>query len=1720
MLHYALLFYLIWGVSTPDRIPDEDRLKEFPGTFDQSDLRSVDQVLIDLFAASPSFNSKRFSSVLLINAVVFSFAVLLSVLTLIVPYALAFIVLVWFGPVVTVSATWSWLGAGCAVVSLITALLSRFWISSVIYVSRAAIETRGVENFEEMSSSTIASCLLLADSGQISENVNVNGVVIHPRDIGNKDIHVSIRFAVATYHLFCPTPMESYSTASFSLVVMVLMISKWSYRHLRLWLKGTFWAFRWAFIASIFSFCGSNRAVGALADLITFVPVAVLWPLLKFVYNGDFSNARHMLRLVVLLAILKALNFAFMLNLMAPLKRGGPSPGVASKDKLRAAWNNAIMDFTRMLDNISIPNFIRSLPDRFDREAINEGQAILADLGWPVAPEVLEGLSGIPSNQSAFEKFGIGQTSIRQGIKRLELSVAAELSNLDGLAPQYKRSEQYATYEAELESISRYFEEPKLDIPDLPIDDIWPMIKDIFENSKLTPFSYILKKWEKKYGLGPFWGKTNPKTGRWSKLSRKAFIQQIGGMGKMVKLWADTFKVAHVIPAVSPVSIKSEALPEKKWRNGLVRTVIGAPIVHYISSTIWNFAPNHNFQFWSTNIKIGMPLNGINLSKLIRQHATYTYHFGGDFSAFDSTVTGKIAEMIAKVRKKGFERHRDFAKICFLIDANYKGLLNMPLMTTSTGDLYRKLTGLSTGHSSTGMDNSLAVTILYILAWKHITGLSAHEFRHYCKLSNYGDDHLLSWLATAPAGWNPENIMKFMKRIGVDLRDEFPKMTSSGVIAKKLDDYKSLSGLAFLSKQWREPTTTDRLEMASAGVDVPEFLVFHDPVKLVGKAYAPTKDAKPDPNYRIKRLVSYLYLTAHHRELYDKILYDIELVRTRNGKRKAIPSPVPIPTYNEVLASWYDPETVRLDPDDTYDEDAFAGKVLDYSLDGLADTLVNILSVVPDVLNPAIYNMGYSNWLISMFGSKVCWPIELIRRANCVNATGALSQIGKRTFYDFLFEVPTLLIQPVDASDSSLLVRHWIFTLLRGPNLTPQVLKFLTWADKKVTETNFILNGFVQPYVKRLDVPVIELVLIALLSFVHIDGVPGLLRHVRLPTASSAIEYATGYATNVMWSKIPANMKQAHQGLSTLDVENFRLLVVAPTGTGKSTTFVNYVFRYFGYKYTRVYLVVPRSLLVTSLAPYLRQSFGLPAIEVTEGHPDVPSCKLVITTPQEVLLHERWLSEGSLILVDECHVLEPAVLALLHVLERRRHPHVMMTATPSADNLSSCTAHVPLQIARTWSISDDHRAETKIRRHIDTPQAWWADYRSRVLDLVRARTLMRFLVFVPGKHHATELSTRIGRRTCVITATNKVIDPEAEVFIATAVADVGLTIPDVHWVISSNVTRSMSAISDVLLWTKVNPLLKQQRRGRTGRTSNGTFTFFEYSDLAFVSPEPVWTHENIGLEVLKSTGDPNLVAQFWPSTIASMWGHTGDIREVDHLIDSFKENAAVVAKALEADNQKTYRTTVDGLTEVQNWHIAGNTLPVPLLNMGEGRADNPVLQLNVEQGWRFICGAAHWAASHGILLSKDQIKAFLYSEGVSAKNFIKFMTQPVIPMAPPSQASLIGETTRFGARPSRVALTATPDGDIMEGFAYVDNPVPLQAAPVRVATPEPVEADVTDGTPVAAQEQSGPVYASMEDELADLLGSDDEGGFGMPIAAPQPMTTADALAEAMADMFD
>jgi len=1285
-------------------------------------------------------------------------------------------------------------------------------------------------------------------------------------------------FSVLTYLHYGPKPHSLWrEILSISLVCFLFFASSLIDRIKRILSRG----FYMAKICLMLSVLAVSLDIDVVSPLLFAVKsfVFATYLTLRFIKKkGNWKVFRSAARLYFLLFVLRAFRTLAAVKLIFHRHRGNAKSFNKSMSRIRAVFNQSMMDIAHVIDQVALPDFIRTVRDRLDVEAIQDSQQILTDLGWPKSVDVSAPRENIADEK--FKNFNFASFDFQAGVPHARFYVEKELNDLREIAPMYMNSFQYATWENELDTTARYFKEVDYKYPDLGVDEAWHLLWPIFKNSRLTPFKYIVSKWEKRYGLGPFWKDADRRKPR--KLPRFKAIKMMGGFANFVQIWAKTFFYSpHIVPTAG-VSVKGEALPPKKWMANKVRTIISSPLSHYILSTVWNYGPNHNFQYWNTPIKVGMPLNGANLSKLFEEHHVYTNHFAGDFTDFDSTIQTKVLDLVKEIRKKGFEQHKDYRKICHLIDINYSGLYNgMPLAFTSTGNIYDKKQGMSTGHSSTSMDNSVALVVLYLMIWKDLTGLSAHQFRHFCKLSNYGDDHILSWLSTAPAVWTKSNMIKCAARWGLQLRDESPNA-------------RGVEQMEFLSKIARQPTAKDRAELQAAGVKVPTLIVAHNPMKLLGKATAPIKNASFE--YRLKRMVSYLDLCAHHKDLYDNLSAHAKFLNSKVKNKKVIP------TYEDVLNKWYNPKSViKMDLDISVEDDTSQDDViLSYGNESILDQILSGLSIVPDLLNPVLYNQGYVDWIISRLGNRMAWPIHLLRIANQTNTIAHLQAIGRRTPYEWLVVNPHVYKYSVDVSPGGLLLRHWLFLLFKWPdNLTPRLIVMIRSLTKKLSDLNFAISGNVWVDTYRSGVPFWDMTLILLLSFLPDFPALGFLIHFKIPNPLDIMEQVYQALLAQLWHSVPPNFKELHVHMRKFVEDRKTLLIQAPTGTGKSTVMVKYIVDHTSDTFNNYIVVSPRTIIAEMTAPYVAASFGLDALAVTSSSPFVRKSKVIYATPVEVYLHTGWVDTNTLIMIDECHLNEALVVSMIKWCSKMNVAHLLTSATPSEENIKMCSKHLKLRMASVWT-KTEVRSATLIAdedQKFLTYNKWFREYLKFIREIVLTTpNRTRFLIFVPSVHHCTQVVESIGRPGCILNSQNKVVDPEARLYVATSVADVGLTLPNVDWVITSNITKESSMINNQsrVVNSYTTPALLQQRAGRVGRNSNGWYSIFTM-DKKLGNPE--WVVEtlengitNIGRQLLIAGVPIAQIGVIAPEFLGSIMSVDHTDRKNDGLIDKFVQN--------------------------------------------------------------------------------------------------------------------------------------------------------------------------------------------------------------------------------------
>jgi len=1220
------------------------------------------------------------------------------------------------------------------------------------------------------------------------------------------------------------------------------------------------------------------------------LPIVILAKLLS---PSFYYRMYHFAKTSIVFLILRTLSMPYRItNLIDRYYDKGDT--FKTKIKLQARFNQSWVAAQRVVDDLALPTFIRRTNWEITPDSIQDTLNKLSELGWPVNVSTLSE----PEDLQFYEypEWFLTQLDFHQGIHNVQTMIDQDLQMFENDSQyQYKRTETYASYANELTATSRYFLFRDYSFTDLAVDDLWVLVGEIFKNSRLTPFNYIIRKWEKKYGLGAFAKVPGKYTER--KLSRRKFINTIG-LVKFQELWAETFKWAPTLDPLNPVSIKGEALPFKKWANDKVRTVIGAPLTSYISSTIWNYAPNHNFKWETTPIKVGMPLNGGSMSKIYQEHARRDLHFAGDCSAFDSTLSGKTLDIIKKVRKKGFEFHRDYKNICELIDNAYWEVENGVLVLTSRGAAYKKGTGLSTGHSSTSMDNSLGLVSLYLRAWKELTGHTAHEFRHFCTLSCYGDDNIISWDKDVHPNWTFPNIQTTFKKWGVDLREE-----AAGPLEK----------IEFLSKFGRRPNQQDRDTFAKHDLPTPAWIVYHNKQKLIGKIqsdYVGLKKAIVIKD-QLTRIKSFIDLTAGHEDVYEMLLNaalkKVKLIRGRDKNFN-----ISLPTYGDVLRNWYyNQKNIKgfAEESDIPEEDV----MYTYGQVTVIDAMSNFFSRFADFVNPDVYNSGLTIFLQRPLKPFLEWALLFTREANGIYTGRHLASIVQKTAYDWITNEVEIPLGDDSSYATGRLIKHWIYMIFcqsKGGFFS----RYILMMDKKLADIKYILFGHVDLQVRRLDIPIWNILLCAMLGWLPTIG--GLPDYRKVPFWAK-LQYVSfgwifdtlfGMITNVMFASVPANFMASNQACK-LALAGQPYIVEAATGSGKTTAMINSFLSLPEVASLKHLIVVePRSSIVSGVVPYMKSKFGMNCTGATEGFIYDPKAKVIYATPMELVLHEEWINDSSFFVFDEAHVMETIYQFAFLLVKKKGLKYLLTSATPPLD------LGLPISRisgAQVWSIdhvdalvvmTKDPSYESltlSYKSYLDHPtyQFGFDIYRKFVSHyLSNANPFSKSLVFVNTKKEVMLfLDTLKGPSGGIVGFWSGHTDlPERwSVIVTTSVSDIGVTLPSVDHVFTTNselVVRGYDMVKPVIYGA--NSALLKQRKGRTGRTNNGRFILFELKGLP--EKDPFHPIENI-LNLISSGVNFDLIMKIAPEWLQLAFPNS-DLSKLGNTFNNVEKQ--IIAPAL------------------------------------------------------------------------------------------------------------------------------------------------------------------------------------------------------------------------------
>nr|UYO08507.1 RNA-dependent RNA polymerase [Lentinula edodes partitivirus 2] len=1105
----------------------------------------------------------------------------------------------------------------------------------------------------------------------------------------------------------------------------------------------------------------------------------------------------------------------------------------------------SVLKFVELMDQVRLPEMVQASYNPPSLDSIRSTYVSLQGMGFPVDQSFIESLER-PESSSYLAEWGswrnwmIGTSNFKLGFRSVATTLHSWLpANFFPEVPGYIHSATFTGVVEEITATARYW--TGNDLKSLPdgsdldelVEDVWTGVKAQYDKSQLATFDEIYQKWTKRFNMGYGFGKIG-KNGRLRQLTRQAVIDSMGGKKPFLKIWEKVFYNAQKLLMPSPVFTKWETLKLKKALSRSVRTVVGSAFTHHVMTTVFNYRPNHNYHPWETPSKVGMPINGQNYNRLWESLMRHEKVWAGDMTAFDSTQAPVILSVCAEIRKKGYTFHTDYHRICQLIDISYEMLRDQPMAFKNFGDIAIKTQGATTGHSSTTPDNTIMLLVNYMYAWRRVTGLRSREFFNFNTLVNFGDDHCLGY--DSVFGWSPDAAVKAMAELGTIMRDEAPGQSSlpvEGKLPPGKTDFRD-QDFAFLSKMPLPLDASIRSELAAAGIGCQlSFATCHDKRRLLGKVKGQVLKAKgANILSSYDALISYLYLTAHHHDVYLEIskkatsmyLKVCNQVRRSGGSIKKIQRP---PSYNTVLRTWYLTEAFPYKNDELDENDENLDHIFIMSSPDAFGVFVRWISDFPTLLSPRYKNVRWADWIQQKLCDHLAWPLTFVAAANGVsNDLSTAKLLLSRSPYSFLRNEAIIINDTSPDAFGRNLVRHWlylgfsrVFTYRKG--FSP--LDLIRLFDSFYINAVFILTGRITQVAVELDLHILDTLVILLLNNVFIEiPFPPVLFDLLSPSIIIARLLTFTFSLIQPAGSIDfQSLDEQVRHLITRPDASF--VLSAPTGVGKSTRVMNRIQDLTGLKLT---VVVPRQAVVLNVGKYMQTLYPNSGIGLScEGHTFDVNDRIVYCTAQSFFLNERLRDPSRLMVLDEAHIYEPHYITLRSFLAGPAYRKIFVTATP-LDDFNLPVLKIPA--VSSFNVISKTISDSSLDAYLKAASGFANDRLSNE----------KILIFVPTIAHMDRLIMNIRHRSTRISSKHRNFDSTATVFVSTSVTDAGVTIPDVSFVLSPDldigVSEAISVNEDPAITTYFFKLSKQtirQRMGRTGRTCDGVFLLFEIVGL-------------------------------------------------------------------------------------------------------------------------------------------------------------------------------------------------------------------------------------------------------------------------------------------------
>nr|UNI72644.1 MAG: polyprotein [Botrytis cinerea hypovirus 1] len=1010
----------------------------------------------------------------------------------------------------------------------------------------------------------------------------------------------------------------------------------------------------------------------------------------------------------------------------------------------------------------------------------------------------------------------------------------------------------FGTVEMAEKVTDRYFTgsfDPGQLIPEADQEEIAEAIfqneKHLFGDTQLISPEEVWKKWHRNYSAGfPF------RFNAQGRASRQTLIDQVGGKEKFLKCVRDYIESPEAFPTVSHAFIKDEVLPKSYIEREKIRTIIAQdPLNYYLSMAIQGDSAKRLDP--SSFSAVGISPSHGQMAALASKHLAYEHHTAMDVTAMDSTAAVDAIGVIKKLRKKGFKDHPQREAIETAVDATYDNLVASWIIDIHTGRARLKRQGLSTGHATTTPSNTEYMRVLMLYAWKKVTDRPYSEFYDCVKFSSFSDDNFWS-TNLPPSVFSGEKVSEFWLKNKVQVRVE------------GCSD--NLADISFLSKKFSldEKHLEEVRTITGAHAKV---AIVHDMSRLLQK-FSDFKK-KNTLRYRWEKYAALQLNCAHYPEIHatvDKYLDTMEkmLLKRKSGKRFL--QQHPRTSYHDVMRLMYLPtDKTRRDLIVSTHEPGLFEKIEDWwdttrshimTFDSTANTYGRILSQVAGLLEIGGLNIEDPGLFLTGPGELYHDPEYTLEHHlyllnNCPESyekmqilasktpfSGFMDIAGfwaRREVYDLSEEMANSLRVKVTLLLAVYTLVAWLEqALMSVPVVGPLYRLFGTakyMSEKVYSRLNSLYYAVfgdssavissLMPKDRYYSLKVVAHRLWCTMTPLDFGGLKGGI-HGAQAWADALIKFTQDIHQIVLDGDLsallpaPGTGERAQSGVNTnwvgLDhadsVDKVQTLlsegkipmITSPPGAGKSTDFILSLKQV----YDTVIVACPRQILVQNNPVAQTRLYAGCEDTLTQGLINFGTAGYL----RRVLAD---LPQNTIICLDEFHEMDEDALWLLDRYHEQSFP---ITATPDFYGANKFT-EVRLSKGRNsrWTITDD------IRKGSNTLDVGWETL------MTFSKTNDRVLFIMPTvanvetcMRHAEQLVTN--KRCAKIYRGHSTV-VEADWYFATAIVDAGITIPNVNVVIDLGV--SMGYHKGKFKPRPSSRNISLQRRGRTGRTCNGTY---------------------------------------------------------------------------------------------------------------------------------------------------------------------------------------------------------------------------------------------------------------------------------------------------------